>query len=453
MMLPMLKKSFPGGMAVLVLAAIAIVTIFAAPCDAAAQVKVVDVAAGHGLSVALLDNGTVWTWGIAQRGALGTGVPDNQSSTSPQQVSIGNVIDIAAGSAHVLALKDDGTVWAWGANDYGQLGDGTAIDRRTPVQVRGLSGVKAVAAGLMYSVALLDDGTVRAWGYNKNGQLGDGETSRYEPAPVKVAGLSGIVKVFAGYSHNFAIDGSSNVWAWGTNDLGELGDGTSTSRATPVRLEGLSGIREIAPGSSYTIALSGDGTVLAWGENYGGWLGDGGSVTRMQPVAVKGLDHVTTIATGQGISFAARDDGTVVAWGLNEAGLIGNGNRDQKVYRPVRINGPANVTQFTAGAIHALAISGDGSLWGWGDNQFGQMGVGKMDDVTYTPTKIFVGQPAPVGSAPTPVPGNDMAPTDNATGTGTTEPGSDNLRYLLMGASLLLGLIAVVGTLIWLSKR
>lgn len=453
MMLPMLKKSFPGGMAILALAAVAMMAISIAPCDAAVPVKVVDVAAGHGLSVALLDNGTVWTWGNAQRGALGTGVPDNQSSPSPQQVGIGNVIDIAAGSAHVLALKEDGTVWAWGANDYGQLGDDTTIDRRTPIQVQGLSGVKAVAAGLMYSVALKDDGTVWAWGYNKNGQLGSGQTSRYESAPVKVAGLSGIVKIFAGYNHNFAIDGNGNVRAWGINDLGELGDGTNTGRATPIRLEGLSGIKDIAPGSSYTIALKDDGTVLAWGENYGGWLGDGSSVTKMQPVAVKGLDHVTAMATGQGISFAARDDGTVVAWGLNEAGLIGNGYRDQKVYRPVKINGPANVTQFAVGAIHALAIGGDGSLWSWGDNQFGQMGNGKMDDATYTPTKIFVGQPASAVSVPTSVPGNDTTSTNNSSDTGTTTSGSNNLRYLLMGASLLLGLIAVAGTLIWLSKR
>ncbi len=221
-------------------------------------------------------------------------------------------------------------------------------------QVQGLEHVKAVAAGLMYSVALKDDGTVWAWGYNKNGQLGTGETSRFEPAPVKVAGLSGIVKVFAGYNHNVAIDGNGNVWAWGANDLRRARRRDERQPGTPVRLEGLSGIRDIALGSSYTIALLEDGTVRAWGENFGGWLGDGTSTTRLQPVAVRGLDHVTAIATGEGISLAARDDGTVAAWGLNGAGLIGNGNRDQKVYRPLKVSGPASITQFAVGAIHVL---------------------------------------------------------------------------------------------------
>ncbi|HEY3273981.1 MAG TPA: hypothetical protein VGJ92_09475, partial [Methanocella sp.] len=367
----------------------------------AGATKVVDIATGHGLSVALTDDGRVWTWGYEWHGDLGRKLSivdpvTDQSTPKPVNFSLSNlrnVTDIAAGEAHVLALKDDGTVLAWGNNNYGQLGDGTTEDSEKAIQVTGLNNVKAVAAGLFYSVALKNDGTVWSWGYNRYGQLGDGEISRYEAHPVQVAGLGGIERVYAGYNHNVAIDRNGNVWVWGSNDCGELGDVTNISRCTPIKLAGLSGIKDVALGSSYTIMLYGDGTVHAWGENYGGWLGDGTTTLQYSPVTVKGLDHITTIATGEGISFAARDDGTARAWGLNSAGLIGNGIRDQKVYQTGKINDMSGIVQFAVGAVHVLGLKADGSLRGWGDNQFGEMGIGKADSNTYTPMEISLVEP------------------------------------------------------------
>jgi alpha-tubulin suppressor-like RCC1 family protein len=450
---------WPDGMIILTLAVVVAGALSIAPGTAGA-VKVVDIATGHGLSVALTDDGRVWTWGYEWHGVLGRKLSivdpvTDQSTPKPANVShsnLRNVTDIAAGEAHVLALKDDGTVLAWGCNNYGQLGDGTTSDSEsdaeTPSQVSGLNNVKSVAAGLFYSVALKNDGTVWAWGYNRYGQLGDGEISRYESVPVQVVGLSGIVRVYAGYNHNVAIDSSGNVWAWGSNDCGELGDGTNISRCTPIRLAGLAGVKDVALGSSYTVVLDGDGTVRAWGENYGGWLGDGTTTGQLHPVSVKGLDHVSAIATGEGISFASLDDGTVRAWGFNSGGLIGNGIRDQKVYQTGKVGSMNGISYFAVGATHVLGLKADGSLWAWGDNQFGEMGKGKIDDKTYLPSIVSLGDPLADTSLPTSAPDD----TGNATDDTPASP-ADSSRYMLLGVIALVCLVLAAGALVWFSRK
>ena len=162
--------------------------------------------------------------------------------------------------------------------------------------------------------------------------------------PVRVAGLKRHRESLCRLQPQLGYRPERQCPGMGRQRLGELGDGTSISRATPVRLEGLSGIRDIAPGSSYTIALTGDGTVLAWGENYGGWLGDGTGTNRLQPVAVKGLDHVTAIATGEGISFAARDDGTVVVLGPEQRRADRQRRQGPESLQAGKGRRPANIT-------------------------------------------------------------------------------------------------------------
>ena len=153
------------------------------------------------------------------------------------------MVQAAAGSGHGLAVRSDGTVWAWGSDGAGELGDGTTTSRSTPVQVTGLSGVTQVAACGYFSVALRSDGTVRAWGDNRRGQLGNGTTAS-SPLPVKVAGLSGVTGIAAGYDASMVtrasgISAITSVWTWGGNDVGQLGDGTLTSRSNPERVSGL----------------------------------------------------------------------------------------------------------------------------------------------------------------------------------------------------------------------
>jgi hypothetical protein len=197
----------------------------------------------------------------------------------------GVITAIAAGYDYGLAVRQDGSIWAWGNNALGQLGDGSTANRSTPVQVQGLSGVKAVSGSTGgHSVALKLDGTVWAWGYNFFGQLGDGsETNR--STPVQVQGLSGVMAISAGLGHTLAVKQDGSVWAWGSNVFGELGDGTTTSRRTPIQVQGLTGVTAIAASSmAHSVALKQEGTVWSWGHNGFGQLGDGTYVPQRTPV-------------------------------------------------------------------------------------------------------------------------------------------------------------------------
>jgi hypothetical protein len=185
---------------------------------------------------------------------------------------------LAAGESHSLALKSDGTVWAWGYNFEGQLGDGTRRDRLTPTQVSGLNSVVSVTAGYTHSLALKSDGTVWAWGGNLTGELGNGTTTQ-SLTPVQVKGLGGMVAVAAGYGHCLALKADGTVWSWGRNDVGQLGDGTRTNQSTPIRVSGLGEVVALTSGYAHNLALKNDGTLWAWGLNYDGQLGDGRTMT------------------------------------------------------------------------------------------------------------------------------------------------------------------------------
>jgi len=185
---------------------------------------------------------------------LGNGTTNN-SSTPLQVPNLSQVVALAAGYGHSLALRSDGTVWAWGDNSYGQLGNGTTTNSSTPVQVSGLSGIVAISAGGYHSLALRSDGTVWAWGENSFGQLGNG-TATDSYTPVHVSSSSGIVAISAGGSHSLAVRSDGTVWAWGNNFAGELGNGTFTDSSTPVQVSGLSGVTAIAGGGYHSLALT-----------------------------------------------------------------------------------------------------------------------------------------------------------------------------------------------------
>jgi len=305
------------------------------------------IAASNSHSLALRSDGTVWAWG------------GNRSTVPVQVEGLRDIVAIAAGWLHSLALRSDGTVWAWGDNGYGQLGDGTTIDRTFPVQVKGLRDVFAISAGGRHSLALRSDGTVWAWGDNRCGmlkpdgtpwgpwvdlgcgQLGSGMAIANSAIPVQVQWLNDVIAISAGAWYSLALRSDGTVWAWGQNAARQLGDGTNISRNSPVQID-LRDIVAISAGSHHSLALRSDGTVWAWGDNGSGQLGNGGVSSRSIFVQVEGLRDIVAISAGSHHSLALRSDGTVWAWGWNKGGQLGDGTNTNR-YSPVQVKGLSNV--------------------------------------------------------------------------------------------------------------
>lgn len=336
-----------------------------------------EVAAGWMHSLAVTGEGGVLAWGANDYGQLGGG------STIDRSWPIGvpglsGIVAVAAGGFQSFALAGDGTLYAWGQNDSGELGDGTTSNRYVPVRVPGVSGIVAVATGGGHSLAVTGDGAVYAWGSNGFGQVGDGTTSD-RSSPVRVPGLSGIDAVAAGWSHSMAISNDGAVYAWGDNESGQLGDGTTIDRNSPVRVAGLSGIVDVAAGSEHSVALARDGTLYAWGWNSQGQVGDGTVASRFVPVRISGLPPIATVAAAGNHSLAVTRDGTLLAWGSNDRGELGDGTRTSRRL-PSPVPGLSGVISATAGGYHSMATSAAGSLYSWGWNAYGQVGDGATID-------------------------------------------------------------------------
>jgi alpha-tubulin suppressor-like RCC1 family protein len=301
------------------------------------------VAVGFGHSCLLTTGGGVKCWGSNFAGALGNGALD--SSTTPIDVAglNGGVTEVAVGETHSCALTGAGGVRCWGGNRVGQVGDGTTNDLSTAVAVSGLqTGVKAIAAGSYHSCALTAKGGVECWG------------DAYGPTPVQVSGLqSGVVAIAAGFGHDCALTSAGGVRCWGSNPEGQLGDGTTSSRATPVDVVGLnSGVTAIAAGGEHTCALTTSGAVECWGADFRGELGDGTSTfaARATPVGVSGLSSgVSAIAAGSEHSCALMTTGDVKCWGRGDFGQLGDGTKAFGRWTPVGVVG------YGAAAVTTLA--------------------------------------------------------------------------------------------------
>ncbi len=330
------------------------------------------IAGGSGHSIALKDDGAVWVWGDNTYGQLGDGT--NNNTNLPKLLSMINEAKaVAAGEEHSLALKADGTVWAWGQNStFYQLGDGTAINRNTPVQVTGLYHVKGIAAAQNHSIALKEDGTVWAWGNNSRGELGDG-TYTPRSTPVKVSGLTDIVSIAAAGDFNIALRSDGTVWTWGYNHYGQLGDSTNITRNTPVQA-GISGVKAVACSYYNAYVIKNDGTLWAWGYNDKWQVGDGTTVTRYSPVLIN-IANVASISAGVNFAIALKKDGTLWGWGSNYFGQIGDATYTDR-FIPTRNDDLVNVFRMGCGYSHSLAIKIDGSVFAWGSNNKGQLGDG-----------------------------------------------------------------------------
>ncbi len=279
---------------------------------------------------------------------------------------------LGALSAHAFAA---GEVKAWGDNSAGGLGDGSTTNRSTAVATLGLTDVTAVAGGDGFSLALRYDSTVWAWGYNTGGELGIG-TNVDKLTPVQIPSLSNVVAITSCNHHSLALKSDGTVWAWGKNTYGQLGDGTTTDRWAPVQVTGLTNVQSIATGVNHSLASTTGGIAYAWGRNEAGQIGDGSTTNRWSAVQVATITNVKAVSShGNLHSHALLNDGTVWSWGNNFNGQLGIGTTSNQL-TPAMIPSFTNVKAIAGGHLHGLALKNDGTVYGWGYNNNGSVGDG-----------------------------------------------------------------------------
>jgi alpha-tubulin suppressor-like RCC1 family protein len=402
------------------------------PAGASSQ-KYTAISCDETTTIALDENGNVWLWGWVYDEADSVAYEQHKNEyqayicdtyrrvqATPTQLSLNDIIAISGGN---LALKKDGTVWSWGLNEWGELGDGTTVSTSTPVQVKGLDHVIAISSENVHCLALKSDGTVWAWGGNDRGQLGDGTlTDRY--TPVQVKGLTNVTAIYGGM---FAVKDDGSVWTWGNTILdvdssGRLRDpiGCVNCKTTPFQVSGISNVRDIdASGGSMVVVARDDGTVWSWGLDRNGSLGGGNVITDnfpfiVTPVQATNLTDVKAVSADVlGWGMALKDDGTVWAWGYNWCGRFGTGKIDDIEPVPIKVPGLDHVIAIDGKGVHSVFLKEDGSIWACGSNYAGSVVYGNVsegpDAIVSTPVKIL---------------GPDEVSTSTAQPTPTVKPGS-----------------------------
>ena len=340
--------------------------------------SVIAISNRSGHKVALKSDGTVWTWGFNESGELGLGTQrtcgtpcdlTGQGTATPQQVP--GLTDIVAlnsgdGQGATFALKSDGTLWGWGVNDSGQLGDGSTTTRTSPVLIPEITGVTAVSAGDSTALAIRADGSVWSWGDNFYGQLGHGTRSWSPEAntPMEVFGLSAITGVSSSGALSVAVDSVGSVWTWGWNFEGELGDGSYNESLVPKKVPALAGILYARAANGFVVALKNDGTLWAWGSNLSGQLGTS-VINRNLPTSIPNMSSVSAVSIAYD-PLALKSDGTVWQWGKYSR-LSGSST-------PTLVAGLPVISAVAAGTNFSLALTPNGAVWGWGDPRAGVLG-------------------------------------------------------------------------------
>jgi alpha-tubulin suppressor-like RCC1 family protein len=339
----------------------------------------------------------LWVWGNNAFGQLGDNTLSNRQTPITTFAGGANwkQVSCALGGFHIAAIKTDGTLWTWGRNAYGQLGGNTTTDRLTPVTTfSGGTNWKQVAGGGEYTAAIKTDGTLWTWGRNNNGQLGDNTTTNRSIPVTTFAGGNNWKQVACGDSHTEAIKTDGTLWTWGNNTFGQLGinqSGSTTNRTTPVTtFAGGTNWKQVACGRFHTAAIKTDGTLWTWGYNYAA-LGNNITGNRFTPVTTfAGGTNWKQVAGASDHTAAIKTDGTLWTWGSNYSGQLGINITSQRRVPVTTFFGGTNWKQVFGGDQYTAAIKTDGTLWTWGRNLNGQLG----DNTTTqrnTPVTTFSG--------------------------------------------------------------
>jgi len=324
------------------------------------------VVCGDYYTAAIKTDGTLWCWGSNQYSTNGYGnLGDNSitgKSSPVQTVAFGtNWKQVDCGFAHTASIKTDGTLWVWGLNFYGQIGDNTISKKSSPVQTIAF-GVnwKQVACGFLNVLAIKTDGTLWGWGYNNDGCLGD-NTVVQKSSPVQtVAGGTNWKQVSsAGFSNTAAIKNDGTLWTWGSNSYGQLGDNTIVTKSSPVQTVTFgTNWKQVTCGRHHTIAIKTDGTLWSWGRNLSGQLGDNTVTNRSSPVQTVAFGtNWKQVDCGYHSTTAIKNDGTLWCWGLNQYGGLGDNTIANKS-SPVQTTAYGNNwKQVSCGQYHAAAVT------------------------------------------------------------------------------------------------
>jgi alpha-tubulin suppressor-like RCC1 family protein len=353
--------------------------------------NIVQLSGKNSHSLALDEDGNVYAWGFNTSGQLGNGNTTN--SAIPILVNIPNsgkkIVQVSAGNQHSLALDEDGNLYSWGANSFGQLGDGSTSQKTTPVLVNtstlNSKKIVQISAGAFYNLLITEDNEVYAWGVNSDGRLGDGSTSqRTTPVLVNTSTFAGnkIIQVSAG-GYSLALDENGNVYAWGPNSYGQLGDGSTIQKTTPVLVNTSTfagnKIIQVSAGSGHSLALDENGNVYAWGENLNGKLGDGSTDQRTIPVLVNTStfagNKIIYVGAGVGNSLVIDEFDHVYTWGRNTFGEVGIGSYESMFTTPKKVYNygvlyPKSIFKISGSYDYSLALDTNGQIYSWGYYEF-----------------------------------------------------------------------------------
>ena len=341
----------------------------------------------------LFRDGNLFTWGRGTYGKLGDNTVTDKSTPVTTSAGGTNWKQVSAGN-HCAAIKTDGTLWTWGLGSSGRLGNNAATNKSTPVTTfAGGTNWKQVSVGNEHCAAIKTDGTLWTWGRNNFGQLGDNTATTKSTPDTTFAGGTNWKQVSAsGGNHCAAIKTDGTLWTWGQGSDGRLGDNTTTTKSTPVTtFAGGTNWKQVIASGGHCAAIKTDGTLWTWGTGSFGQLGDNDTTNKLTPVTTfAGGTNWKQVSGGDNYCAAIKIDGTLWTWGIGTSGQLGNNAATDRSTPVTTFAGGTNWKQVSAGNIHCAAIKTDGTLWTWGRGTYGRLGDNTVTDKS-TPVTTFSG--------------------------------------------------------------